>query len=1511
VPASSDDLSSHPAGGEMPPGRVDTGGGAYVAGTVNTGGGDFIGRDQINITIYNVTAGIQRASEQYRHRIAGFMSEYLGRDAQPVPFGGRDETLAALDGWLADENAPPYALLAAPAGRGKSALLVHWLHRLQRQDTAVVFVPVSIRFETAVSNVFFSSLAARLAEVFGEQALLAPGVDWKASCESYLRRNPPQGKQILLVLDGLDEAADWQMNARFFPAPPLPGWRVLVSARYLANEDENGWLRRLGWQDDRLAVAIPLPPLDQNGVMQVVETLGGPLAGQAGQVDWIDALYRLSAGDPLLVRLYVEELRAQGEKAAALRPADLRRLQPGLEGYIGLWWQEQREQWQADGKDPDEVEERLEALLYTLASALGPLSRADLLEVAPPNSRLDDGLWLERALRSLRRLVVGDGVGQGFVFSHSRIGDYFDERMKTRRDYGEWQQRFVAYGRRALDRLNAAGTAPSTYILQHYGAHLERSGAPPHEFFALVGKPWLEAWQKFNHSPFGFMSDVQRAWKHAQDTPSALGLQVRGALVISSIHSAAAATPLELVAECVRKRVITSQVGWEYASQKRALTEKIAFVNGIEDCLSASERRELQQMILLALWDERDGRTLSEAMTLLAPHLLEELLEQALNIVRASGYAYGQVDALAALAPRLPDDLLQEAVRIAAAGEDSACRRDAWVALAPYLRTPAHFWAVLQATPALPNADWGSEVLLALLPGLPQELLAQVLAAAGELADEFCRLRVLCAAAGRLAGQPQAQLCAGVEERARRLAQPQQVCAILLDVAPYLSSERRTALYLEVLERTAALPDWERQPILCRLAPCLPAGAAARFLELVRSIPPARQAPCLAAIAPQLDEGQQADVLAALERRSAKERMAALAVCIPALPAGGVRRRALDDVLRLLPRLDSWEREAQVESIATFLEPDQIARLVKKDAYLEQIVRHLPQELIPLMLRAIPRQPYDWVKGQLLRALLPRLQGEQLLAAQQIYLQIDDNRHADLQAEIVRYYPAERLAEALDLARQALRDGGEAGVFWAALGRLEGAARAEFWLEGLQIAAGADRLIDVFAAGRGVDFYHPAELSVPEDLARRALHAAQSRSDTEDRLHGFALLAPYLPAALLAEALDSIHGLIGDGAARLQTLAALAPWLDEERLRAAVCSAEAMLRREGPSTGRMWACFALGRQLSGELRAQMAAQTAAMQAMPYDEWPVLAAEILSAGTPAERKVERLLSVLDSEFGEAGWSADRGADASSFLRLFEAAEPDLSAGQKQQVLAAVIEALPRLDRRWVRGPANLLFKTGRADVLIRLAPHFGEAWIGAALASAREIDVINDNPDNRSDFSQGRSTRRTVLIALLPYLPQALAETTLAEIQEDLLPVERVRILGWRASQAGGVARAALLDEAWKLAESVFEQERRFDAMLCLLPLLAPERLPQVLGQMVWLAGLTGAGNLGRLAPWLEGAQLARAAALLGEQLGAACTGQRDAVLDRVAGGAALIARSGEAAAAEAARAILDCGAWWP
>src|SRR2546421_56686 len=76
------------------------------------------------------TAGLRELPTDYAARVKNFLAEYLGSARHPVPFGGRVRDFESLDNWLADQEAPPYLLLAAPAGRGKSALLLRWRQRL-------------------------------------------------------------------------------------------------------------------------------------------------------------------------------------------------------------------------------------------------------------------------------------------------------------------------------------------------------------------------------------------------------------------------------------------------------------------------------------------------------------------------------------------------------------------------------------------------------------------------------------------------------------------------------------------------------------------------------------------------------------------------------------------------------------------------------------------------------------------------------------------------------------------------------------------------------------------------------------------------------------------------------------------------------------------------------------------------------------------------------------------------------------------------------------------------------------------------------------------------------------------------------------------------------------------------------------------------------------------------------------------------------------------------------------
>jgi hypothetical protein len=152
-----------------------------------------------------IVEGINLLPYDYDQKIQNFLKEYLGSEAHPVPFGGRDDALKMLDDWLATPT--PYLLLAAPAGRGKSALLVRWLDSLKaRENLALAFVPVSIRFGANMERVFYAALAARLAFLHGDDVPASPETStavYRGLVSDYLSKPLADGRALLVVLASL------------------------------------------------------------------------------------------------------------------------------------------------------------------------------------------------------------------------------------------------------------------------------------------------------------------------------------------------------------------------------------------------------------------------------------------------------------------------------------------------------------------------------------------------------------------------------------------------------------------------------------------------------------------------------------------------------------------------------------------------------------------------------------------------------------------------------------------------------------------------------------------------------------------------------------------------------------------------------------------------------------------------------------------------------------------------------------------------------------------------------------------------------------------------------------------------------------------------------------------------------------------------------------------------------------------------------------------------------------
>jgi hypothetical protein len=536
--------------------------------------------------------GIGKLQAGYDSRIRRFVGEYLGDAQHPIAFGGRDRELMALDRWFDDEHAPPYALLAGAAGRGKSALLVRWAERLVcRDDLDLIFFPISIRFRTNLATVTFASIAARLAALHGDAvpgAADTPAEVWRELVSSYLERVIPVGRRFLLIIDGADESADSSIGPDLFPLTPPARLKILVSARLLAGDvDPTGWLGRLGWSDPRRARSLQLQPLTPDGLVQALKTMSVPLEILSGKSDVVAELYRLSEGDPLLVNLYAADLWSRGEQAARLQPSDLAQIKPGLDGYFERWREDQRNLWGA--KSPQR-EPAYNDVFNVLACALGPLLTSQVLELLPPERPLD--VWaLEDVLEDLKRFVIGDGDAQGYTFSHPRLGDYFYELLQRAGRAEVHEARFVSWGMRCTRMLEDQGAAYQvpTYVLQFLRRHMDRARCDAKAFRVLSSTLWARAWERLDRgSHTGFLGDLSVVHQIvAQESKklAAAGVvspftatELRCALCHSSIVTLAGDLSVPVLAAVVAKGIWSPAQAIAYATnipQRRSRLEAL------------------------------------------------------------------------------------------------------------------------------------------------------------------------------------------------------------------------------------------------------------------------------------------------------------------------------------------------------------------------------------------------------------------------------------------------------------------------------------------------------------------------------------------------------------------------------------------------------------------------------------------------------------------------------------------------------------------------------------------------------------------------------------------------------------------------------------------------------------------------------------------------------------------------------------------------------------------------
>lgn len=570
------------------------------------------------IQLQEPLAGIDRPTSS---RIRDLIQEYLA-----APFAGRDREVTALHTWLSLPEAP-LGLLAAEAGRGKSALLVRWSADVVAASTAdLVYIPISIRFGTAHVAPVAKAIAGRLRHLMAGQQPIPINDPFAAldECKDILGTSWSGHRPLLVILDGLDEAIGWN-PADLIPSSAGKGIKLLVAARGAATH----WIEQLSWTSPR---PFALEALDRTAVQALVASVS-ELEWAAGNEEAMERFQTLTGGDPLVVQLHLQLVKQDNDSPAVQRFNRL--LQGDLSGgdplkrFLDRWWDDQRVQWRGQGIA---ITNTIDYVLALLACAKGPLRLADLCALADcePES-------VREALYQLSRLVIVDPARDRYVFSHSRLQDFFLERTREAGRLEAWERRYLDYAATRFEELSAELPADDEdfgrrfgYVLYCYALHLQDDA--PDGLFKLMSRRWLDGWRRLEAEDGiygGFYEDVSRAERHAQ-ARRMLGEQMRGLLIKASVTSLSSNVPSPLMRRLVEARL------WPLSRALRAIdrlvdnNERVFALRALAGGLTVPEQRK----VLARATDLPEGYR-TRALAWMMPDLAEIHREVAIEAILA------------------------------------------------------------------------------------------------------------------------------------------------------------------------------------------------------------------------------------------------------------------------------------------------------------------------------------------------------------------------------------------------------------------------------------------------------------------------------------------------------------------------------------------------------------------------------------------------------------------------------------------------------------------------------------------------------------------------------------------------------------------------------------------------------------------------------------------------------------------------------------------------------------
>jgi hypothetical protein len=1035
--------------------------------------------------------GVSRRDRVLGDRFKKFIDTYSGTSEQPLPFAGRDKDLRRLHDWL-----PKGGLLfvTGRAGIGKSALLLHFASDIvsKHADLTVLFLPISIRFETADELSGLRLLYLQLSALFSELRLAESASDYRdriqKGWESIANRG---GRHFLLVVDGADEATGGWIEREVLPYEVPGNLSMIVSAR---STDDRGvtpeWLVNFRSPGGRCVAALResliLEPLSKDAVKEAVVQLGHPLDELAERDAVIEELYKLTdLGDPLLVSLWVSQLWRSRDQVRSQTADQLRRFSPGISGFLDVWFKEQQSLWKSGGLRVSR--EDFEPLLYLFALAQGPLTASDMSALAKhhhlPNKDED---FLEHVLENASRLLVRSGTASGFSFVHPRLGFHYRDVLQQRPgELKKLRQAFIEWGRETVERLNRGELSPErcTYLLHHYTWHVLDAALPKDQaieqyLLPLMLKPgWHQFWHEIEGAYGGFLSDLARVEQvlRSADSGRYLGRQLHCLLCRSSIRSLTSNIPEPLFAHLV-------------------------------DCNRWSVRRALRMIEHLDSVDKRAAALVAVAAVAVGDDRIQ-LLEQALEAAQAIPDEWARVHALAAMAKQLSGhpQLLERALEVAQAIEFEVYRAQALAAVAEQLGGhPQLLEQALKATQAIQDEGSRAYALRAVagqLEGEKQrEALEQALEAVRAIRDESGRALALAAVAGQLEGVKRREALEQALEAARAIHAEWGRAQALAAVAGQLEGQRQREVLEQALEVAQRIPDeWTRVRALAEVA------------KQLRSHPQLLER-ALGAAQAILDEGSRAYALTAVaEQLGGHPQLLEQALeAAQAIPDEWARVCTLVELAKQLVG------EKQREALELALQGAQATRNESRAQALAAVAGQLEgerqREALEQALEAARAIPDEWSRVCTLVELAKQLVGEKQREALELALQAaqatrNESRAQALAivAEQLRGHP-QLVEQALEAARAIRDEGARVAALASVAEQMDGERKREVLEQALEAAqAIPDERARVEALAPMAE-----QLGGHPELLEQALKATQAIRDEEGRAQALAAVTEQL-----------------------------------------------------------------------------------------------------------------------------------------------------------------------------------------------------------------------------------------------------------------------------------------------------------------------------------------------------------------------------------------------------------------